>query len=118
MGQPQDIDSLFKQYLIICNEAMKAHAHEFPYKQIWNAVERLQSGEPVDLTIYDDEPQQHYKVCLKNKHIDLVQADKNGNIDGWKMNTSYLRKVVENPEEYIKQPAKLDWDWLKDSTEV
>jgi hypothetical protein len=114
MASSEEIDQLFRQYLEICNRAMQAHCHEFPYKQIWDAVERLQAGEPVDLTIYDDEPQHHYKVCLRDKHIDLVKEEPEEMPEGWKMNTSYLRRVVENPQEYIEQPARLDWDWLKD----
>lgn len=109
-----DIDALFEQYLHICNEAMKAHKDQFPYKQIWDAVERLQAGEEIDLTIYDDAPQSHYKVRLKDKHIDVVTTDHEDEHRGWKINTSYLRKVVEHPDEYINHPAKLDWDWLKD----
>lgn len=114
MATQEEIDALFRQYVMICNQALQAHAHEFPYKQIWNAVERLQSSKPVDLTIYDDEPQHHYKVSLQDHHIDLVQDEEDETHQGWKLNTSYLRRVVENPEEYINQPARLDWDWLKD----
>ena len=32
---------------------------------------------------------------------------------GWKVSRSYLESVVENADEYIEHPAKLDWDWLK-----
>jgi hypothetical protein len=31
----------------------------------------------------------------------------------WKVPESYLKDVVENAEDYINHPAKLDWEWLK-----
>jgi hypothetical protein len=34
--------------------------------------------------------------------------------EGWKVNVSYLQQVVDNPQEYIDNPAKLDFDWLRD----
>ena len=114
MGNTDEIDALFEQYLEICNQAMAKHKDEFPYKQIWEAVEKLQRDEDIDLTIYDDAPKSHYKVKMKDKHIDVVDVDHEDEHKGWKLNSSYLRKVVEHPQDYIDHPAKLDWDWLKD----
>ncbi|MCI5050227.1 MAG: hypothetical protein MRY32_07870 [Rickettsiales bacterium] len=109
-----EIDELFEQYLHICNQAMEQNKDQFPYKHIWEAVERFKQGEDIDLTIYDDEPKSHYKVQLKDKHIDIVDVDHDDEHKGWKINTSYLRRVIAQPDEYINHPAKLDWDWLKD----
>lgn len=114
MSDSQEIDALFQHYLQVCNAAMDRHKNEFPYKYIWEAVEKLQAGEEVDLTVYDDAPQRHYRVRLKDKQIEVVQSDKDERHKGWKMNTSYLRKVTEHPQEYVEHPARLDWDWLKD----
>lgn len=114
MAESYDIDVLFEQYLAICNEAMKQNKDRFPYKHIWEAVERLKRGEDIDLTIYDDEPKSHYRVQIKDNHIDVIDVDHEDKHQGWKLTSSYLRKVVEHPQEYIDHPAKLDWDWLKD----
>ena len=32
--------------------------------------------------------------------------------DVWPFKFSYLKHVVENPQDYIEHPAKLDWGWL------
>jgi hypothetical protein len=114
MTSPQEIDQLFKQYLTICNQAIAQHKDRFPYKQIWDAVEQMQSREAVDLTVYDDEPQSHYKLRLQDKQIKLIASDHLGAPVGWKLSTSYLRRVIAHPQDYIDHPAKLDWDWLKD----
>lgn len=110
----EDINSLFQQYLSICNQALYQHKEEFPYKHIWEAVETLQEGKDIDLIIYDNKPKNHYKVRLHNKQLNIVDSDTSGRHDGWKLNISYLREVINHPQDYIDHPAKLDWDWLGD----
>lgn len=109
-----DIDALVQAYLQVCNRALAQHKDQFPYKQIWEAVEHVQQADGVDLTVYDDRPQSHVKVRLKDKQIEVLGVDhEEEGHRGFKLTTSYLKRVVEQPEEYINHPAKLDWDWLK-----
>lgn len=32
--------------------------------------------------------------------------------DEWPFTYQYLKRVVDNPKEYIENPAKLEWGWL------
>ena len=107
------IDDLFNQFLEVCNQAMEAHKDEFPYKQIWEAAEQLQREKGLHVTIYDDEPKGDFQLRLQDKHIELLSDSEDDSGEGWRINKSYMKRVVENPEEYIEEPAKLDWDWLK-----
>jgi len=33
----------------------------------------------------------------------------------WPFPFSYLKQVVDNPQEYIDHPGNLDWGWLNDA---
>lgn len=112
MERSDEIDSLFRRYVMICNAAMQQHKEAFPYKQIWDALERQQKETAFDISILDDEPSRHYQLSMKDKHIDVLSCDDDNQCPR-KINASYLRKVVEHPEEYLANPAKLDWDWLQ-----
>ena len=111
--QTEQLHALFERYLDICNQAIEAHKDEFPYKHVWEAAESLLGDEGVHLTLYDDEPKGDYQLHLHDKQLDVTSGSDEPPSKGWRMNSSYLRQVVENPEEYIKEPAKLDWHWLK-----
>ncbi len=112
--QAERVHELFREFLEVCNQAMEVHKDEFPYKHIWEAAENLQSDKGMHVTVYDDEPKGDYQLKIHNKHIEVVDESGDAVEDpGWRINTSYLRQVVENPDEYIQEPTKLDWQWLK-----
>lgn len=107
-----DIETLFKQYLTICNEAIDKHKDEFPYKEILNLGNTLMGDRSIDLAIYDDRPKGAFSLKFKNQKL----ANDNYPSDvekAWRVNLSYLKHVVEYPEKYIEHPEKLDLDWLK-----
>lgn len=121
MSQSQeDITALFQRYLEVCNEAMNEHKDEFPYNHIWEAAEKMQSESGVHFTIYDDEPKGDYQLKVANKHIELIDTKSSAATSSadnlspeWRLNTSYMKEVIAHPEDYVKDPAKLDWLWLK-----
>lgn len=107
-----DVKALFEQYLDICNQAIAKHKGEFPYQQVLNLGETLMGDRPIDLAIYDDEPKAAFSLHFKDDKLE------NGGYPSdvkkaWRMNLSYLKKVVEHPDDYIEHPEKLDLDWLK-----
>ena len=107
-----EVHQLFQQYLEICNQAMNAHSHDFPYRQFLSISNALIGDEAIDLAIYDDRPKAAFSLTFKDNILtnggypdDVKKA--------WRVNLSYLQKVVENPEDHIAHPEKLDLDWLK-----
>ena len=109
----ESIQDLFRQYLDICNQAIETNKDAFPYKHIWEAAEQLQSKEGMHLTVYDDEPKCDYQIKIHDKHLEVVEEKEEEIAPGWRVNTSYLKRVIDNPDEYINEPGKLDWHWLK-----
>lgn len=111
-GREKTPEELFREYMAICNEAIDKHKDEFPYKQILSATELFVNDKSIDLAVYDDEPKAAFSLHFKDNKI-----TNGGHPDdpkkAWRVNLSYLKKVVENPKEYIAHPEKLDLDWLK-----
>ena len=110
--QRPPIHVLFDRFLEIYNRAMHVHKDRFPYKHIWEAAEQMQEDADWHLTVYDDEPKGDYVLCLQDKHLLLVQTLQPSDPSGWRMNLSYIKEVIENPQCYIDDPARLDWEWL------
>jgi hypothetical protein len=67
----------------------------------------------VQCAVYDDRPKLAYTLHLSEEmKIKLIKKDPIASEDVWPFKYSYLKHVVENPQEYIKHPANLDWGWL------
>jgi len=117
-NQKNDITSrkeLFLRYIDVCNKAIEAHQGEFPYAQLWHSAEESLDGLPIVVAVYDDEPKAAYRLSVNEQHIDTIdiEPDAIDNDDAWHVRTSYMQKVIENPEEFIENPAKIDWGWMQ-----
>lgn len=112
--QQEQFEALFSAYLDVCNRAIEKNREVFPYKQIWNVTKNALRDGTIDLVVYDDRPKQRYKVSMDEDGLAVVQKkDETEDDSGWKMTYSYLKHVVDNPKDYIDNPAKIDWDWLR-----
>ena len=108
----EDINGLFYEYLKICNQAIEQHKDEFPYQQVLDLGEKIMGDQPINLAVYDDKPKAAFSLYFRNNKLEdggLPHDVKKA----WRVNLSYLRKVVENPKDYIAHPEKLDLEWLK-----
>ena len=48
-----------------------------------------------------------------NEKFEIQSRGKSEHDTEWKVSRDYLESVVDNPQEYIDNPAKLDLEWLK-----
>lgn len=107
------VDKLLRDYIEVCNKALKANSHSFPYQQLMGASEKMLDNYNIRVAVYDDQPQACYALQFKDSAFDVSPRETSEAKGAWQLNTSYMKQVVENPAEYIKHPAKLDFDWLK-----
>lgn len=121
-------EELFQQYLSVCNEALKKNKDKFPFKQIIAAA-TLQEGVPmlhsdkvphakdeIEVCIVNDEPEPSFTIRLEHDQIvsECCCAKKGQECDKkWKIPKSYMLDVINNPDEYIDNPAKINWEWLQ-----
>lgn len=113
----QEYEKVFQQYLEICSRAIEKNRNKFPYTEIWGArFNKLEVEQEATLQaiIYDDRPKVMFTLRLtKDMKIEIVEKKAIPPEDEWPFTYQYLKRVVDNPQEYIDHPAKLEWGWLK-----
>lgn len=110
-------EDLFAQYLEICNQALQESKHKFPFQQILGAARRVNSSRKTEVFVIEDRPQSTYVLSVNDKGIAAEPAASSDNCDcqgEWRVARSYLEDVIQNPQKYIENPAKINWDWLLD----
>jgi len=112
----EEYELIFERYLDVCNQALEKNKDKFPYKEIWNArLKSLGKNKILLCAVYDDRPKIVYTLQLtEDMKIKILKKEPVPREDVWPLKYSYLKQVVDNPEEYIEHPANLDWGWLTD----
>lgn len=108
-------DNMIRQYVAICNEALCNNAHRFPFRQILDAAEKSGFGRVVEARISDDPEKNSYVLSLKERRIQIEPHEECGECACdylWNIPSAYLDDVIHHPDQYISNPARLDWDWL------
>jgi len=110
---------LFQRYLDVCNRALDMNKDKFPFKQILLPVQLSQSSKTIEVSIIDDLPKDSYTLTVNGHHLvgNIHGQCANCKCDGkWRIHKSYLEDVIRHPDEYIQNPAKIDWEWLIESS--
>lgn len=110
-----EYEQVFQQYLEICNRAIEQNKSKFPYTEIWGArLKALKDEMEIEAIVYDDRPKAAFMLRLtKDMKIEIVEKKALPPEDAWPFTYQYLKRVVDNPQDYIENPAKLEWGWLK-----
>jgi len=111
-----EYERIFERYLEVCNQAIEMNKDKFPYTEIWGARwNNLKPDDTLECAVYDFRPKIVYTLQLtKDMKIKIIKKAYHTPADAWPFDYNYLKKVVDNPEEYLKHPANLDWGWLND----
>lgn len=115
-GKSRDATTLFTRALNVINAALEKHANDTPYAQLLSASEKLLADRNIGVAVYESDasaPFDYYTIRFRDGAFELVSRGKQEPEAGWKVSRAYLEGVVENADDYIEHPAKLDWDWLK-----
>ena len=109
---------LFARYLDICNRALARNQERFPYKQILGAAATAQRDKDIEVCIVDDQPQASFILHMEQGKITAAPREACGKCAScacftqWRVPRSYLEEVVGHADEYIQNPARIDWDWM------
>lgn len=106
---------LLEAYVAICNTALLRNCERFPFKQILEAASNSARGRLVEVEIKDSAAKKKYIFTIENGRIVSKEHDECGECecdDNWLIPQSYINDVVENPDDYINNPARIDWSWL------
>ncbi len=108
-------DELLERYLDVCNQALVENRGRFPFKQILGAAEEFGDEGVVDVHVIDVFPEPRYLMEFSGGQIVARAYDRRGGDVcecGWKVSVSYLEDVAKNSDVYIRNPAKIDWEWM------
>ncbi|MCD8526091.1 MAG: hypothetical protein LRY76_03045 [Alphaproteobacteria bacterium] len=110
-----DNADLFQKYIEICNKALNRNKDRFPYRHIWDTLRAGINGHPTKVYIVDDKPEATFTIQIENDHLAGQRNTACIHCSckrQWHVLKSYMEDVVNNPDPYIENPAKLDWEWV------
>lgn len=123
-----DTVKLFQSYIDVCNKALEFNRDRFPYNHILSTIKETEIGNdmPVAIRVINDQGEPHFFLRLNGNQIVFDTfyytnqccngCDKDcsfkTNENVWVVRSSYLENVILNKDEYIKNPAKLNWEWI------
>jgi len=108
-----DYTLLIQSYLDVCNKSLLHNKARFPFKQIFEAALKYDHGRKIEVQI--GQHPDTYVLEFEKDFLTVQPHSKCGNCncDGhWKVDDDYLFDVVGNPEIYINNPAKINWEWM------
>lgn len=110
----EEYERVFERYLDVCNQSIERNKDKFPYMEIWKArLKNLGPDHILECAVYDDRPKVIYKLRLTDgMKIEIIEKTQVAPDRAWPFKYSYLKHVVDNPQDYIDHPANLDWGWL------
>ena len=115
----KSVVTLFVRYLDVSNEALAAHQDSFPYKQILTVSGIILGDRKIGTIVYEEDPDMpidYFTIAFSrnSRRLELVSEElEKDTAFRWKVRREYLERVVERPQEYIRHPERLDWEWLK-----
>lgn len=108
-------DDLMERYLDVCNQALALNKERFPFKQIWGAAQESECGKVIEVNIADGFSKASYTMRFSKGRLVAEPHSKCQYDRKWTVSEHYLENVAKDPEEYIQNPAKIDWEWMYDA---
>jgi hypothetical protein len=109
-------EALVDQYIHVLNRSLGENRDRFPYREILAASEKLFDDTGVAVGIYKDDPgapHHWFTVDFAGGSFALREQGKGDADLNWRVRQAHMEEVVDNPEVFVRDPYKLDLDWLK-----
>ena len=107
----KDTQSLFRRYVDICNQAIKTNQKAFPANQLLRFEGETVLDNQFDLAVYDDRPLEVCTLVFRDQEL-IYTACEGDPEKAWRLSLSHIKKVIENPQDYVNDPDKLDLAWF------
>ncbi len=109
-----EYEELLKRYIEVFNRAVKENKDKLPYQNMLSAALKLpESVGDLHYVIYDHRPKGSFSLRLVDGSLEIIDKNKKTSENFCTLSYDYLRNVTENADKYVKNPALLDWSWLK-----
>jgi len=116
-AKTNDSYGLFMEALDVVNTAISEHKDGQLMGGLLSAAEKAIGGKHLGVAVYRDDPDtpfDYFTLRFTNGRFELLARGKDAPEIAWKVSQDYLRDLVDNPRDYIDNPARLDLDWLRD----
>lgn len=108
-------NDLLIEYVAVCNKALQENANRFPFQQILGAARTLNQSQNIEVSVLDWGHRETYIFKLDHQGLSVSPHTKCQDckcIRSWSVNKDYIERVTENPNAYIENPAKINWEWM------
>ena len=98
------------------NAAISEHSDKPLIGGVLDAAKKHLDGERLGVAVYKDNPDEpfdYFTVQFNKGKLELKARGKDAPSIDWKVSENYLNAVSDDPESYVANPAKLDFDWIK-----
>lgn len=109
------VATLFQEYIRICNAALDANKHCYPYDRVIREIENRLCFHAVHAAVYDEDgarPEIFFELKMHESQIVAKSCHKPHAKKPWRISRHYLEEVTQHPQSYITDPAQLNWAWL------
>lgn len=112
----KDIYDLFMKALDVTNRSLEENRDSAFYGTLISGMDKYLDGHKAGVAIYDEDPKKpfdYFTLRYANGKFEIQSRGKSEHDTEWRVSREYLASLAENPDTYIKHPAKLDIDWLR-----
>ena len=116
-GQRTSTLDLVRQYFEICNKVLAQRRENPVYAAIQTLINHFHSGEKISLKVVDRPevpgvPAGYYMTQYIDGRFTPISKGEHNPDRHFTLCRSYIEDVVDNADDYIDHPEKLDWNWL------
>ena len=118
MNEPTYTINLVRRYFIICNIALAQRRGNNVYAEIQRLINQFKNGIFITLKVVDipkitGVPEGYYTIQYIDGHFTPATESEHHSGARFTLRQSFFEDVVDNADDYIVHPEKLDWGWLQ-----
>jgi len=114
MNRQHEASVLIKQYINIANDILRQQKNDFALQGVVALLDRTLGGDDITVQVLDehDAPVARFTTRFGEGQFAPVRSGVPATDRQFEVKSTYLKQVVDNAEDYMQHPTRLDWDWL------
>lgn len=114
MNKEHEAALLIKQYINIANGILLQQKDSMALAGVVALLERMLAGDDISIKVTDEDgsTMAWFSTRFGAGQFAPPHSGRHGSDRVFEVSRSYLQQVVDNAQDYMEHPGKLDWDWL------
>lgn len=107
--------NLVKHYFNICNTALASHKDSPIYGLLLVVMNQLTSGKVIEVKVVNgrSDDGEYFITRFIDGEFTPVMEGKGDSDTRLVVESAFLEKVFRNSDDYVDNPEKLDWSWVR-----